>query len=225
MSARMIIVRHAEAQGNKERTFQGHTDGAVSEKGLLQLEALAERFRTIHIDRLYASPLSRTVQTAQAVNKYHGLPLQTDPRLIEIDAGVMEKMPWRDMPVLYPEQAVNWDKYPHLFAPDKGEHMTEVYARISSAICDIAAQNDGLTVAVASHGCAIRNLLCWAKGWEIERLSDVQWCDNTGVSIIDIEDGVPTLVMENDCSHIPEELSTFATQRWWREKRSMVWDD
>ena len=85
------------------------------------------------------------------------------------------------------------------------------------ALTEIAAAHPGETVAVASHGCAIRNALCWAKGWPIERLSEVAWCDNTGVSVLRFDRDRVELILENDNTHLNEELSTFAKQTWWKE--------
>lgn len=53
MVTKVYIVRHAEAIGNINETFQGRTDENVTEKGYKQLEALSDRFRDIHIDVLY----------------------------------------------------------------------------------------------------------------------------------------------------------------------------
>ena len=61
---RVYLIRHAEAEGNIYRRAQGQYDGAVSAKGLRQIAALAERFRTERIDALYTSDLSRTRATA-----------------------------------------------------------------------------------------------------------------------------------------------------------------
>ena len=216
MSAKLIVVRHGEAAGNVERYFQGHADGAISPRGREQLEALAARFESIEFDAIYSSPLTRARQTAEACNRRLQLPINIDERLIEINGGVFEGVRWADLPVRFPEQARLWDGLPHLFHPENGEAMTQVRERISRAALDIAAANEGRTAVIASHGCAIRNLICWAKGWPIERLVEVDWWDNTAMGIIEITDGVPKLLAENDNAHIAEELSTFATQTWWR---------
>jgi len=216
MSARLIIVRHGEAAGNLERYFQGHADGAISPRGEEQLKALSARFEDIPFDAIYSSPLTRAHQTAEACNRFMQLPILLDERLIEINGGVFEGVRWAELPERFPEQARLWDAQPWLFHPENGEAMTEVRQRISQAVCEIAAAHEGKTVVIASHGCTIRNLLCWAKGWPIERLNDVAWCDNTAISVIEIDNGVPTLVSENDNSHIADGLSTFATQTWWR---------
>ncbi len=216
MSAKLIIVRHGEAAGNLERYFQGHADGAITPRGEEQLAALAARFEAIPFDAIYSSPLTRARQTAEACNCRMNLPIQLDDRLIEINGGVFEGVRWAELPERFPEQARLWDAQPWLFHPENGEAMTDVRRRVSEAVTEIAAANEGKTVVITSHGCAIRNLLCWAKGWPIERLNDVAWGDNTAVSVIEMENGVPTLIAENDNSHIADGLSTFATQTWWK---------
>ena len=82
MITKVYLVRHAEAAGNVAKTFQGHTDCEVTEKGHKQLACLAERFKDVHLDIIYSSPLLRTRQTAAAVNKYHGLDVHINQGLI-----------------------------------------------------------------------------------------------------------------------------------------------
>ena len=87
---RIYLVRHAEAAGNKQRFFQGHMDGKVSDKGHVQISLLAKRFENIKLDAVYSSPLSRAVETANGVNSGSGLEIITDERLMEINGGVFE---------------------------------------------------------------------------------------------------------------------------------------
>lgn len=219
MKTTIILVRHCEAQGNHERIFQGATDCDITERGERQLEALSERFRTIEFDVLYSSPLRRARRTAEAVNLYHGLPVQIEPGLREINAGHWEGKRWADFPALYPDEARAWNLAPWDFAPKGGETMRQVYERISATVRSIAQKERGRRVAAVSHGCAIRNLLCYAHGWPIERLNEIEWCDNTAVSVLEFdEDGAISIPMENDVSHLTQELSTFARQEWWKKE-------
>lgn len=214
---RILLVRHCEAEGNHKRVFQGHTDAAVSENGRRQLELLALRCRNMDIGAMYSSPLRRAYETAQAINEYHHLPIRTDAGLIEIDGGVWEGKPWEKLPELYPDDAKAWNARPWDFAPEGGEPMRHVYARIWDAVTGIVKQNPGKTVCVTSHGCAIRNFLCRAMGKPIEELNDVDWCDNTAISIVDFDEQLrPEIVLLNDASHLTEEVSTFAKQEWWK---------
>lgn len=215
----IILVRHCEARGNHERIFQGATDCDITERGQRQLEVLSERFKTVSFDALYSSPLRRARRTAEAVNRYHGLPMQVESGLREINAGHWEGKRWADFPTLYPEEARDWNLTPWNFAPEGGETMREVFARMVNAVLGIVHKEQGRTVAVVSHGCAIRNLLCYAHGWPIERLNEVEWCDNTAVSVLEFaQDGSVTVILENDASHLNEDLSTFARQEWWKKE-------
>lgn len=212
----LYLVRHCEAVGNISRVFQGHIDEDISENGARQLERLAERFQTIPLEALYTSPLLRAAKTAQAMNRGHGLPLQIDDRLMEINGGHWEGKPWEDLPRLYPAEWEDWNHRPWVFDPDEGEAMPHVFRRMAQVLTEIAAGNPGRVVGVASHGCAIRNALCWAKGWPIERLNDVDWCENTAVSILEFgEDGKVKIRLENDASHLDASMATVTKQSWW----------
>lgn len=216
---RLYIVRHCEARGNVVRIFHGVTDSKISERGKKQLKYLAERFKDIKIDKLYSSPLERTRKTAEAVNKYHNLPVIIREDIIEINGGCIEGLPWKLLPVLYPEQAKNWNLEPHNFAPKGGESMRQLNQRIWEAMNQIVEESRGQTVAVVTHGCAIRNFLCRVMGYPIERLVEVEWCDNTGVSMVEVDDSNNfSIEFINDITHLPAELSTFAHQNWWKKE-------
>ena len=212
---RIYFVRHAEAMGNVLEFFQGRTDTEVSEKGQAQLECLAERFRDIPIEKIYSSPLKRAAATAEAVNRHHGLPIIFDEGLIEINGGVWEGKPWSEFPVLYPTEYELWRNKMEDFYIKDGEKMIEVFERMKNAVGNIAAQNQGRTIAVVSHGCALRNYLCYANGDGIECLKDVGWSDNTAVSLVEYDDGlVPKIIFKNDGTHLTGDLSTLAHSDW-----------
>lgn len=218
MVTTIYLIRHAQAEGNEKRLFQGHYDGAVSEMGWRQLDQLAEYCRDFPLEAVYSSPLTRAVETAKAVNRYHGLPLQLRDELIEINGGDWEGKPWDCFPVDYPEQNRNWEQFPWLFEAPNGETMKQVYDRIVKAVLEIVRENLGKTVAIVSHGCAIRNFLTFAKGLPVEGISQVGWCDNTAISKITFDAELhPTLVFANRTEHLAEETKTFARQRWWEQ--------
>lgn len=212
---KIYFVRHAEAMGNVEEFFQGRTDCEISEKGAKQLELLAERFRDIPIEAIYSSPLKRTIDTAKAVNKYHNLPIELDEGLIEINGGVWEGRPWADLPKLYPAEYNLWQNRMEAFCIAEGEKMTEVFERMKAAVGKIATENQGRTIAVVSHGCALRNYLCHAMGRPISALKDVGWSDNTAVSLVEYdENNVPKIIFKNSNDHLTEELSTLSGSKW-----------
>ena len=212
----VYIVRHAEAEGNISRVFQGHTDCGVTEKGYLQLNFLAERFKDIKLDAVYSSPLKRTMETAKAVNKYHNLEIIKVDGLMEINGGLFEGHLWDELPDLFPEAHDLWLNRHHDFEIEQGESMREVYDRMKTAVFEIVQANKDKTVAIVSHGCAIRNFLCFANKVNFEDLGALDWCENTGVCKLTFDDDLNVeVVYQNDASHLDEKHLTIAHQAWW----------
>lgn len=212
---RLYIIRHAEAMGNVLEFFQGRTDTEVSEKGKKQLECLAERFKDVHLDAVYSSPLLRARTTAEAVNRYHGLPVRIERDIIEIDGGEWEDRKWSELPELFPDEYELWRNRINRFAAPGGESTLQVYDRMKEAVKRIAAENIGKTAAVISHGMAIKAYLNFADGREWDNYEDPGWSDNTAVSLIEYDGGLaPHIVFKNDISHLDGALSTLASSKW-----------
>ena len=212
---RIFLIRHAEAEGNIYRRAHGHYDGLISPKGRKQIDALAERLRGEQIDALYSSDLKRTVQTAGAVTKYHDLPLRTDPRLREQGLGSWADVPFGNLSYEYPEQMYNFNNDPANWRAEGAETYADQKRRVRAALTEIAAAHDGETVAVVSHGMAIRAFLADVMGIPSREIWRVPHGDNTAVSLLEYEDGAFRAVYCNDAEHLGR-LSTFARQSWWQ---------
>lgn len=212
---KIYLIRHAEAMGNVLEFFQGRIDAKISPKGQRQLECLAERFRDIPLDALYSSPLIRTRRTADAVNRYHGLPITINSQIIELDGGKWEGEKWAELPVKFPEEYRLWTDKLNEFAAPCGESTAEVYDRMKTAMDRIASENNGKTIAVVSHGMAIKAYLNYADGREWKNYADPGWADNTSVSLIEYDDSlIPHIIYKNDGTHLSEGLSTLAVSKW-----------
>ena len=207
---RLIFVRHCEAEGNTKGILQGRTDCDISGNSATQLELVSMRLRNEPFAAIYSSPLRRAYKTAQAINQYHNLTIQVEPRLSEIDVGVWEGRSWEEIEKENSPMLKMWQESPGSFQAEGGESMREVYERVWSAAQDIVRSNEGKTVCVVSHGCAIRNFLCHAKGWPIDRIGEIDWCDNTAVSVVDFDEKrQANIITMNDASHIPPQLSVY----------------
>lgn len=191
--------------GNLSGIFQGHTDTDPSPEGLIQLDLLGLRFRNTHIDRIYSSNIGRAVKTAQAINKYHGVPHEQWAEFCEICVGKMDGMVWGDIPKAYPDQADKWNNTPCDFVSDAGESMRDVYSRVSEGFEKAVAENLGKTIVIVSHGCALRNLICYCMNKPIEELNDLDFGSNTAVSLVEVEDGKREVIFFNNTGHLPDE--------------------
>lgn len=216
---KIYLIRHAEAEGNLYRRSQGQYDANISPLGQAQIAALAERFRKIPLDALWSSDLHRTMSTATAILKYHPhLSLQTTPALREVCMGVWEDMPWGNIDRDNHEQMELFSEDPARWDIPGGESYDAVIARIRETILSLGAQYDGKTIAVVSHGFAIRALLCDHFGIPSSQFHKLPYGDNTSVSLLSVTDGTLDVEWYNDNSHLGNDLSTFARQHWWRQK-------
>lgn len=221
MVTTLYLIRHCEAEGNINDTFQGKIDQDITEKGAKQLERLSERCRDIHLDVIYSSPLIRAYKTAEAINKYHGLDIITDEAFSEIDGGEFEGCKWDQLPLLFPNTYELWKNKFALFKTEKGESMAQVYKRVSDGIMKVVRENTGKSIAVASHGCAIRNMCCFLKGLGLDRIEECEWVDNTGISCFSFDDNFKAKeVFINDCSHLMNDPELAPHQMFWRNKNS-----
>lgn len=218
----VYLIRHAQAEGNVRQIFQGHYNGQITDFGARQLACLRERFSDISLDAIYSSPLSRAVDTAQAVN-HQGLAITELDYFIEINGGKFEGESFEKLRELYPVEFARFDQEPHLFAAPGGEPMTAVFERMVSGMAAVAARHPDGTVAVASHGCAIRSYLCFAGGYTLHDMNRLGWCDNTAVNRIDYDDaGNAHLIFMNDTTHLPLELLRENARNLHKDKETVT---
>ena len=212
---RVYIVRHGEAEGNVYRRIHGQYDSNLTQNGLRQVEALEERFCSIHLDAVYSSDLRRCKKTARAMHEHKGLPLHLDPGLRELNFGTWEDHPWAEIGRQDPEGIRKFQLPTEDFRAPGGESFEELRQRVAKTILKIAARHDGQTIGIATHYIALRSALSLFHGYGVEDINrKIPKCDNTGVTCLDIEDGRVTFVFECDNSHLPLELSTIAHQPW-----------
>ena len=204
---KVYVVRHCETEGNLKHIFQGHSDLPVTETGEKQLQALSEYFKDIYLDKIYHSPLPRTLKTGMAIRGVKTCDLIPFDGLIEINGGVYEGKNFLDIFNEFPGFKDMWSNHPQDFAPENGETMRDAYERIWQTVKNLAQQNKGKTIACATHGGVIRCLLCRFLKGDIEKLSELDFVGNTAVSIIEFDDDfVPTLTLNNSIAHLPDTL-------------------
>lgn len=201
----IYLIRHCEAEGNKKRIVQGIIDTEITEIGERQLEFLSKRFENIKLDAVFASPLKRTMATAHAVADTKGLPVITAEDFIEMNCGILEGRPFEE--IFKEKELVDiWVNRPQNMDFEGGETQKEVYERIWGAVKRLACENEGKTVAVATHGGVLRALFCRLKLGSLDRLVEMPYATNTAVSLLRFNgDEMPELVFMNDDSHLPEE--------------------
>src|SRR4030042_2749358 len=93
----LILIRHGETLWNKEGRVQGTSDIELSDEGIRQARLLALSLKKHDIEAIHASSLKRAMQTAQIINEFHALEIQSHRELIEMDQGDFEGLSFKEL--------------------------------------------------------------------------------------------------------------------------------
>lgn len=160
----VYLVRHGETQWNAERRIQGQSDSPLTEKGVQQAWQVAERARTLGITHVISSDLGRTQQTARIIADACGCDVILEPRIRELDMGVLEK---RHIDTLT-ETEEGWRRTLVNGTEDgripEGESMQELSVRMHAALAECLKLPAGSRPLLVSHGIALGCLVSTILG-------------------------------------------------------------
>ncbi|ADU64302.1 MAG: histidine phosphatase family protein [Pseudodesulfovibrio sp.] len=143
-------LRHARTDWNVQSRIQGQTDTALSEEGCGMARNWAQSLPEGTFDMILTSPLGRAVETAQILNAHLGLPLHTDPGLVEQDWGQWTGLTKAELKEL--RSAVKaQEKRGFAFTPPGGESRDSVLMRACDALIGFAAAHPRASVLVVTH--------------------------------------------------------------------------
>jgi broad specificity phosphatase PhoE len=158
----IYLARHGRTAYNEEGRFQGQGPVPLDDVGLQQARELGELARGYGFRALYASPLLRTRQTAEAVAAKIGLPIQYDERLMETDTGDWTDRSFAEVRAEDPEAFDGWLQGKADFAFPGGESFVQQADRVTAALEEI--ERGPLPALVVCHGMAIRVALARRRG-------------------------------------------------------------
>ncbi len=200
----LLIVRHAEAEGNREHRFIGQSDVALSERGRHQAQHLARRLAATRMDRIVSSDLARAVHTVTPLATSLGLPIETDDRLREIANGEWAMLLAEEIEERWPDLWLRYADGEDILRPG-GESWADVRRRVVEAVQDLAQPvDDDSTMLISTHAGPALSLLQWAAG--IDSRGNVFRgpfgpIENASISILTFPG--PRILAVNDTGHIP----------------------
>lgn len=198
----IIIIRHGETEWNKTGRFQGHSDVPLSEEGRAQAEALGKNLVVDHVDAIYASDLTRAMETAAPLAERFGLPVIPDPQLRELNFGAWEGRNFNDVNAENPDAMKNFYNDPEQANIPDSENFTDFQRRVAGRVREITAQERGKRIVIVSHGASIRILLADLLSMPIRSIWHLSQL-NTAVNKIRFEDdGFAIVTLMNDTSHL-----------------------
>jgi broad specificity phosphatase PhoE len=141
---RLTLVRHGSTEWNETGRFQGWGDPPLSARGRGEAERLGAHLAGEEFGRVVASDLLRARETAALA--LPGVPVETDPRLREMDFGAWDGLTWNECVARDGDLIQRWSEDPAAAAPPGGESLAAFEARIAAALAELPEEGSHLWV-------------------------------------------------------------------------------
>ncbi|OGN92112.1 MAG: hypothetical protein A2Y88_13885 [Chloroflexi bacterium RBG_13_48_10] len=195
-----LLIRHGETDYNKKMILPGRLrDVHLNHRGRMQADLLAGELGVAPIKAIYASPLERTMQTAEPLARALKLDITTLPGLLETDCGE-----WQGQSVKKLRRKKIWhsvQQHPSLFNFPGGESIVECQQRMVQVLESLRQKfSPQDLVACFSHADPLKLVIAFYLGLPLDQFQRLNI--NTGsITALQIsENGIRMLMMNHDPS-------------------------
>lgn len=195
----LLLIRHGTNDWVHGR-LAGWTPGVhLNDEGRAQAAALAERLAFLPLDAIYASPLDRTIETAQAIAGPRTMPLRLVEGLGEVKYGEWQGAELKE---LYKHEL--WPGvqfYPSGTRFPGGETLGEAQMRMVATLDGLRAQHPKGIIAVVSHADIIKLAIAYYAGLHMDLFQrlEIMPCSLTAIRFTRMG---PRLLAYNDVGGI-----------------------
>jgi broad specificity phosphatase PhoE len=195
---KFTIVRHGETLANQKMLLSGQHETPLSENGIKQAKAVAERLKHEKFNAAYSSDLSRAVNTKNAILEFHPeTPRQQHAKLRERSFGLYEgKEVALHFAKLKESGELLWE-----FTPPEGENLINVQGRAAHFLESIQHHSDDAHILIVGHFSINKALLQLILGWPWERWEGLVQ-GNTCVNVVEIKNGEAIAHLLNCTKHL-----------------------
>ncbi|MBI1904427.1 MAG: histidine phosphatase family protein [Planctomycetia bacterium] len=201
----MLLVRHGATANNEAVPYklQGRRlDAPLTESGWRQ-SAQAARFLTAWpVGAVYASPLLRARETAEAIAAPHRLRVEEVGELIECDIGAWEGRSWDDVAREEPESHRLFIDDPGTHGYRGGENLRQVEERVVPALARLMQDNLGGAIVVVGHNVVNRVYLGHLLGLPFAQRRRGVPQENCAINLIRFRAGVAGVLHVNYLGHV-----------------------
>jgi len=148
----LIIVRHGQTVWNQEGRHQGHLDSDLSELGVQQAQAIANRLANVSFAALYSSDLKRAYHTAQYIAQKTGHTITADQRLRERNYGIFRGLTITEIKEKFPAEFSAFKSGDPDYVIPEGESTRQKYDRTMQCMLQIVTTHLGRRVVIVTHG-------------------------------------------------------------------------
>ena len=152
---KIYLARHGQDQDNANKILNGRRDEPLTDLGVQQALALAERIKEtgLHFEAVYASPLQRTFKTAEIISEASAQPAPiADEDIVERDFGIMTGQPISKIEEMCAPNIIKAEIITYFLTPDGGESFPDLLVRAHRAIDAFAVRHAGQSILLVTHG-------------------------------------------------------------------------
>jgi probable phosphoglycerate mutase len=197
----IYLVRHGQTAWNREEIFRGRTDVPLDETGLKQAELAGEYLKEVKIDAIYSSPLSRALETAEKIARFHNLKVQPLEGIIDMSFGNWEGHAHQEIKKNDSETYRRWREEPHLVRLPGGESLDDVRVRSMAALEEVIRKHPGKALIIVSHRVVNKVLICGILGLDNSHFWQISQ-DPTAINLIQYRNGKYILSLMNETCHL-----------------------
>ncbi len=199
----ILLIRHAVNDFVKTGKLAGWTPGVhLNEDGQAQAAALGRRLADVPIKQLYASPLERTMETAEAIRQHHPhLSIIPDAEIGEVRYG-----DWEGMEINALRSRKMWQvvqEYPSRAYFPNGETMRGVQVRAVNEIERLAEAHPRDLVVVVSHADLIKMVMAHFLGMHLDNFQRIV-ISPASINTLMLGFGRPYVATINDVAHVAQ---------------------
>ncbi len=170
MSGHLYIIRHGRTDWNDKHILQGKNDIPLNENGIKMAEEAAGKYKDIHFDICFCSPLVRAKKTAEILMEGRNIPIIFDDRLKEMNFGIYEGVHNSfEQPGCYVKVFFN-EPEKYLEPPEGGESILDLMARTGEFLEDkvYPLLAEGKDVLIVGHGAMNSAIKCHVRKLELK---------------------------------------------------------
>jgi len=156
-------MRHGLTVSNTKKIYAGRSDEGLSQEGIRAVRKSYQKLEGLNIERIYTSPVTRSVQTAETINKPLGVNIELRDEFTEIKMGPWKGLSEDEVSERYPKEWRTWNSTPFQLEVLGRETLEQVQARALHGINSII-QSDIHVSLVITHVTPIRVLLIHFNG-------------------------------------------------------------
>jgi probable phosphoglycerate mutase len=201
----VLLVRHGQNDWVGKNKLAGWTPGVhLNEHGKLQAQSLGERLAggKPKIDAIYASPLERTMETANIIASRLGMTVEPCRGIGEVEYG-----DWTGKSIKKLARDPKWSVvqfYPSNARFPAGESLYEMQARGVNQINALVDKHPEQTIMIVSHADLIKSVVAHYLGMHLDLFQRLV-ISPASVTTIVFTMMRPMVQTVNDISHLPPE--------------------